>query len=501
MFSGRYKFLYYGGAIRGGKSFVIMAVIFILCRMFPGSRWAIVRKDLPSLKKTVLPIFNALRPPDFCSPMHKTDWIATCTNGSQILLWPESLQEDPTYNRWRGLEVNGIWLEEANELAFPTFTKAIERAGSWIVKATKLNRNPKQPQPYIFLSSNPAGGWVKREFYTPWKQGMLKAPYYFLQATIKDNPYLPKAYLESLEHLPERDYKVFVLGDWDALSGAALEELNAAIHLIPKITIPPHWFRFGAFDWGFRHPFSFGLYAANAEGYTYKVDTITGRRLSDARMIDYVIEAAETQSFPATQLSVVWAGGDAFHDVQARAAVGMTTAERFQLRGIPMIPADPSRIAGLKNLREALAWEKIGPGGTPGTPRFRLFDTPGNRHCFEVLQSMTLDPDRPEDVLKIDADDSGQGGDDPYDETRYALQSRALGEKEPEPEPAEDAHPGFDLKEKKRKPRTRRPPIPGELAEDDPRAGRYGVPDQSFTSFRMPPFGGRQKFGEDEDEF
>jgi hypothetical protein len=34
---------------------------------------------------------------------------------------------------------------------------------------------------------------------------------------------------------------------------------------------------------------------------------------------------------------------------------------------------------------------------------------------------MLHDPDNPEDVLKVDTDESGVGGDDPYDAWRYGL--------------------------------------------------------------------------------
>ena len=52
-------------------------------------------------------------------------------------------------------------------------------------------------------------------------------------------------------------------------------------------------------------------------------------------------------------------------------------------------------------------------------------DTPGNRKCFVALETMIINPDDPEDVLKINADPiTGEGGDDFYDETRYALASR-----------------------------------------------------------------------------
>lgn len=34
---------------------------------------------------------------------------------------------------------------------------------------------------------------------------------------------------------------------------------------------------------------------------------------------------------------------------------------------------------------------------------------------------MQHDPHRPEDVLKVDVDEDGNGGDDPYDTVRYGL--------------------------------------------------------------------------------
>jgi hypothetical protein len=62
--------------------------------------------------------------------------------------------------------------------------------------------------------------------------------------------------------------------------------------------------------------------------------------------------------------------------------------------------------------------------GLPGGPRFRLLDTTGNRACFDQLSGLVCDPDKAEQVLKMDADASGQGGDDMADETFYALASR-----------------------------------------------------------------------------
>ena len=63
--------------------------------------------------------------------------------------------------------------------------------------------------------------------------------------------------------------------------------------------------------------------------------------------------------------------------------------------------------------------------GQHGEPNFYMMDTPGNQKCYDTLESMMLNPDDPEDANKMDADPlTGMGGDDDYDETRYALASR-----------------------------------------------------------------------------
>lgn len=207
--SGRYRFCLYGGAIRGGKSYTAVAMAILFARMWAGSRWAIVRKDLPTLKRNVLPVWEKLAPEGFAGPIHRTDWKVDFLNGSEILFFTESIKDDPDLDRWKGLEVNGFFLEEANELQEKTFNKAIERAGSWIIPGLE-----DQPPPIIIATCNPAQNWVKAKWYDPWVRGELKAPWYYLPSKITDNPHLPAEYIESLKSLPPREYKRFVEGDW-----------------------------------------------------------------------------------------------------------------------------------------------------------------------------------------------------------------------------------------------------------------------------------------------
>lgn len=419
--SGVYKYLCYGGAIRSGKTFLVLALLIALCKIFPKSRWAIVRKDLPTLKRNVFPAFEKIRPKNFVGPICKTSpHEAVCTNGSVILFFPESLDVDPELERWKGLEVNGFVLEEAPELAERSFNKAIERAGSWIIPGMAV-----QPPPLVFATCNPSPGWVKRKFRDPHHIGTLTPPWFFLQATAEDNPWIPEEVKRSWENLPERDYNRFVLGKWDDLAGSALDELDEARHLIPKFTVPDYWKIFGAFDWGYAHPWVFGVFGVNEDGDVFLIDTIRGRRQKDPAIIERILTSLPEGITPE-RFSYIHAGHDCFSRYEAHASDNTpTTAERFAKAGLPLAEANIARKAGLKNLREYLGWRPAVEGAEEMVPAFRILRTPNNVRTFDRLTEVLIDPDNAEDALKTDADpESGEGGDDEYDMVRYGIASR-----------------------------------------------------------------------------
>lgn len=216
--SGKYRFLGIGGGIRGTKTFACLAAVIVLCKLFPRSRWAIVRKDLPTLRRNVVPSMEKLRlmgVGGFVGELNMSSWVYTCKNGSEILLFPEQITQDPELERWKGLEVNGFVLEESSELSEVAANKAIERAGSWIIPSTPDNHRPNQPPPLVMCSFNPCNNWPRRWFYDPWKSNSLAEPYFFQPATIADNPYATEEYKESLKYLPPEEYKRFVMGEWE----------------------------------------------------------------------------------------------------------------------------------------------------------------------------------------------------------------------------------------------------------------------------------------------
>jgi hypothetical protein len=202
-----YTVIYYGGAAGGGKTFVGLAGLIMLCKFYPGSVWCVIRKDLPRLKKNTLPSYRKVRPAKF--EILFNDYIAHFANGSMIIFANENSMKDPDATWMDGFEPNGFLLEESQELKEYTFKKAKLRAGRNIIEP--------MPVPKVIVTGNPTQGWPKDTFYEPHIEGKLPEKHKYIQALMSDNPKLPKTYIEALSTLDEITYSRYADGNWDAI--------------------------------------------------------------------------------------------------------------------------------------------------------------------------------------------------------------------------------------------------------------------------------------------
>lgn len=234
VFSGKYTVIMYGGAIRGGKTFAGLGALILLCKKYPKSRWAIVRKDLQVIKKNTLPSWNKIKPVNFIQSYNQDTQTITFKNGSQIIFFGENYDDDKDLDRWRGLEVNGFLLEET-EIQQASFYKAIERAGTHVI--------PNKPKPLIICTCNPSRGYVKELFYDRHKNGTLPDKWLYIQSKIFDNPYVSQDqdFMDNLRFMPRYDYDVFVNGNWDIQkkTGAEFYKEFSLDHQIKKIEYNP----------------------------------------------------------------------------------------------------------------------------------------------------------------------------------------------------------------------------------------------------------------------
>ena len=405
----------YGGAAGGGKS---QALLFGALRQVndPNYRALILRRTFPELRELMdaaLPIFTAIG-----ATWNASDKRYRFPSGAIIDFGYAEHYRDVL--QYQGQAFQYIGFDELGQIAE-------ERIWTYLISRNR----PTAPNQTLQMraSANPGGAghhWLKRRFVTPCPadgtaikvDGFTRA---FVSARLSDNPTLmanDPAYGERLALLPDLERRWLAEGDWNAGAGLALTITKA--HLVQPFPIPEHWSFFSGFDWGYNHPFSWGLYAVDEDGGVYCVDTATGRHFQPPEFADRFASIRGGR-----RLAYTVAGHDVWADVKARSERIPTLAEQFTVLGYPMVRANISRVAGVQNLRRYLTIPEDAEG-RPMPPRFRLFDTPTNRAVFECLESRVSDPDHPEDVLKVDADESGVGGDDHYDQVRYALASRPI---------------------------------------------------------------------------
>lgn len=405
---------FYGGAKGGGKSAGMRLIMLMRRLKYPGSHGAIFRRTYPELEG------NHIRPLLDAYPVLKKFW----NNSKKLLSLPNGstlqfchCKNEADVDLYQGREFHDLGIEEAGQWSEGMFRKLL---GS--------NRSSKAGiKPRALLTGNPGGighTWLKRLFIERrFKERERPEDHAFIQALVDDNPILLENdpdYVHRLNSEPnEALRKAYRYGDWDIFAGQFFGEINREVHFIPAFAIPPHWTRFGAYDFGFNHPAVFGWFACDEDGNVYLY-----RELAKAQQrVDQF--AALVNKHPDTaQLDYIKAGHDCWTKKGiVKTGTPPTIAEEFGNHGLILTKAVIDRIQGAAQVRNYLAWKDL-PGGRT-KPRFSIF-----QNCpitYECLCRMQTDPDRPEDVLKQDATEGDpMTGDDAYDMVRMGLMSRPI---------------------------------------------------------------------------
>lgn len=198
----------------GGKSYVCLAVLILLCRVFPKSKWCVIRESLPTLKKTSLETFKKIVPSNFVKSYNQHEQIYTFTNDSQILFMAEDFKNDKDFDRFKGLEVNGFLLEQVEELQEALLSVCFVRAGRWMI-------DKMPPRPLILANVNPTLLWPKTKIYDRWLKNQLPDDWFYEPAKISDNPVLfnDVNYMHNVTaHLDDITRRRLIDGDWSAFA-------------------------------------------------------------------------------------------------------------------------------------------------------------------------------------------------------------------------------------------------------------------------------------------
>lgn len=205
-----FRNLNYGGAIRGGKSFVCAAIWLTAAKYFQNSRWHIFRADFPALQSSTIPTIEKI-----VQGSDNWGWNRDRSNyflyhkksDGKIFFRGENITHDPELDDLLGLETNGIWYEQIEELSEKLFDMGMSRNGSWYIDP--------MPIPITLSTFNPTQRWIKKKIYEPWIKGELKAPYYFQKALPQDNSFVTAEQWAAWGMMADRYKKQFIEGDWN----------------------------------------------------------------------------------------------------------------------------------------------------------------------------------------------------------------------------------------------------------------------------------------------
>ncbi|NCB30548.1 MAG: hypothetical protein EOM66_03990 [Clostridia bacterium] len=388
----------YGGARGGGKSWAMRRKLVMLALAQPERNILLLRRTLPELRENhLVPLLKELQ------------GIARYNSGERVFQFPTGSRirlgycdnENDVY-QYQGQEYDVIGMEEATH-----FTEEQMRF------LTTCNRtaNPSL-RPRMYYTCNPGGpghGWVKRLFIDRrYENGERPEDYVFIPARVWDNPVLLTAdpdYVRLLQALPEDLRRAYLDGDWDVLSGQFFREFSRARHVTPAFPIPGWWRRFRSMDWGYNDPCAVLWHAVDGDN---RVFTLYVRGMRADNVAAHMLDLSKGEHIAYTVASPdMWQKRGALLKSEG-GFEGESIAELFALSGVPLTPADNSRIAGWQRLRGYLA------NGADGFPRWQAF--PCCENLIRTLPMLVFD--------KHSREDAADGEDHAPEALRYALMSR-----------------------------------------------------------------------------
>jgi len=208
------KYILYGGAAGGGKSYLLCMWLVGMAYKYPDTRWFVGRDELKRLREsTLITMFKVLK--DFGIPVNEyqyngADNFFRFWNGSTIsLLDLRYLPSDPMFERYGSVEYTCGAIEEGGETHYGAFDVLKTRVGRY--NNEKYNLLGK-----ILITANPKKNWLYKYFYMPSKQNTLPVEYRFVKAFATENPFIDKGYLENLDTITDKVTKERLkYGNWE----------------------------------------------------------------------------------------------------------------------------------------------------------------------------------------------------------------------------------------------------------------------------------------------
>jgi phage terminase large subunit len=398
--------LAYGGARGGGKSFWLLAQMAEDCLRYPGLKCLLLRKVGTSGREG----FEDLLPRVLGGISYKyipSSNVLVFPNGSRIKLG--HFKDEKDVDKYLGLEYDVIGVEEATTLS-----------GSKYKMIRTCNRTSKPGwRPRIYSTTNPGGighDWYKRRFIDPARGGDGETTTRFVGATVDDNPFINPEYVGILDSLTGWQYRAWRLGDWDIASGQYFSTFSRQHHGCGRFgELPRHWRYWLSFDYGFKHYTAVYLFAQTGDGDVYAVDEHAEQRWRPDQHAAAMDAMIARHGLRRDQIETTVAGGDCWQTESD----GKNVVDAYAEHGWHFERANMSRTD-----RPFELLYRLGDPGNPDESRRKRQTLWISESCpllLSCIPAMVHDEHHPEKCAKVDADEDGIGGDDPYDAATYGL--------------------------------------------------------------------------------
>lgn len=392
--------LLYGGARGGGKSHWSLAQIALDdCQRYPELKVLWLRKVGKSAQESFEDMRMRVigRVPHSYKP-HQG--LVTFENGSRIILGNFFSEGD--VDKYLGLEYDIIAVEEATTLSV-----------SKIQSIETTNRTSKPDwRPRVYYTTNPGNishNYFKMRFVEPFRVGNQTTTR-FIPATVDDNPWVNKEYRATLDALTGWKKDAWRYGSWDIAAGQFFTEFSIARHVIPSFKIPHHWRAWLSFDYGFTHYTAVYLLVERPDGVVFVVGEYGEQKTLPQTHAAAIKELVRSTVGRFDRISAIVAGNDCW----APDAQGRTIAAQYSELDLLFQRAVNNRVAGASAIAARFGSAEAGIAPT-------VFITQACPRLIASIPSLQHNPNKPEDVLKVDVEESGDGGDDWYDSFRYGI--------------------------------------------------------------------------------
>lgn len=350
------------------------------------------------------------------------------------------LDRDKDAEAYQGHSYTRLYIEEATN--FPSFAPIKKlfgtlRSADGVPTGIRLTGNPGGPgHAWVYdryIKPAPAGYAVLTDTIEVPGMAPMTKERVFIPSRLADNVQIMRkdpGYVANLASSGSAALvRAWLLGDWTSPVGAYFTQFSRHRHVLPaKFTdlIPTNALRFGAFDWGYSAPFSFGWFAVSDGTWGLPRGALllykewygsTGKPNEGLRLDAPEVARGIFARIGKERLSYIAADPSTF-----KRDGGPSIMEKFAIEQVMMRRADNARLTGWDTVRQHLNG-RLGPPGTgasyvqgpPAPPLFYILDC--CEDTIRTLESVAADPNKPDDV-DTDAEDHAA------DMVRYGLMSR-----------------------------------------------------------------------------